>query len=60
MKRKAVLEMKLGSNLKTWLQKSKVKNEVTVTDCMRADEHQGAGDGREQSDGDCHDVGNNC
>ena len=60
MKRKAVLEMKLGSNLKTWLQKSKVKNEVTVTDCMRADDHQGAGDGREQPDGDCHDVGNNC
>ena len=60
MKRKTVLELKLGKSLKTWLQRSQVRNDVAVADGMRAGEHLGAGDDREQADGDYHDGENNC
>ena len=60
LKRKAVLELKLGKNLKTWLQKSQVRSDGTGADGMQAEDHHGAGDDREHADGDYHDVGNNC
>ena len=60
MKRKTVLELKLGKSLKTWLQRSQVRNDVAVADGMRAGEHLGAGDDREQADEDYHDGENNC
>ena len=60
IKRKALLELKLGTNLKTWLQKLQVGNDVTVADAMQAEDHHGAGDDRERADGNYHDGGNNC
>ena len=59
IKRKTVLELKLGKSLKTWLQKSQVRNDAAVADGMRAGDHLGAGDDRERADGDYHDGGNN-
>ena len=59
-KRKAVLEFKLEQNLKTWLQKLQVRNDVTVTGCNQAEGHHGPEDHHERAGGDYHDEGNSC
>ena len=59
-KRKAVLESKLGQNLKTWLQKSKARSDVTGANDIRAEDHHGPGDDREQHEGGDYHEGNSC